>query len=82
MDSNKTEPGDINDGTGTAGKYTREAGFLSYYEICEKLNKDKWIRKWSDEQKVPYAYNQTEWVGYDDELSLKIKVKIEIFTGS
>jgi chitinase len=77
-DQSKTEPGSLNNGTGTAGKYTREAGFLSYYEICEKLNKEGWKRYWSLEQKVPYAYGKNreghfEWVAFDDEMSLRIK---------
>ena len=31
-------------------------------------------RFWLDEQKVPYAVKEDQWVGYDDEKSLGIKV--------
>jgi GH18 family chitinase len=58
-------------------KYTREAGFLAYYEICQKLQQG-WTRVWNEEQKVPYAYNGNEWVGYEDVESLNHKVVIII----
>lgn len=66
-------------GPGTAGKYSREAGFLGYYEICEKILSDSWTYVWNDQQKVPYAYRKengkTEWVGFDDVESIKHKVQ-------
>ncbi len=50
-------------------------GFLSYgFEICKYLKKDNWTRKWSKEHQVPFAYKSNQWVGYDDEASIKIKV--------
>ena len=57
-------------------KYTREEGFLSYYEICEKISKQGWVKKWDDQQKVPYAYDTatSQWVSFDDRTSLKLKV--------
>ena len=55
-------------------KFTREAGFLSYFEICDKLINKGWTRTWSNEQSVPYAYGENQWVGYDDVQSLAIKV--------
>lgn len=42
-------------GPGSAGTYTREVGFISYYEICEKLSKG-WTRKYESEHVVPYAF--------------------------
>ena len=40
-------------GGGTAGEFTREAGFLAYYEVCEMLlSGASYI--WDDEMKVPY----------------------------
>ena len=72
-DPNRNNPGDSAAGGATAGVYTREAGFLSYYEICQKLSQG-WIKKWDNEAKVPYAYSGSEWVGYDDIQSLKEKV--------
>ena len=64
--------GSTSSGAGTAGYYTKESGFLAFYEICGKIQSG-WTEGWNDEQKVPYAYGDGQWVGYDDENSVKIK---------
>ncbi|XP_071132083.1 probable chitinase 10 isoform X1 [Mytilus edulis] len=61
-------------GGGAAGRYTGEAGFLSFYEVCENLA-NGWTRVWNDEQKVPYAHKGDQWVGYDDLESIQIKAE-------
>jgi chitinase len=62
-------------GDGKSGEFTRENGFLSYgLEICKYLEKENWTRVWSREHQVPFAYKQNQWVGYDDEESINIKV--------
>ncbi|XP_061195456.1 probable chitinase 10 [Saccostrea echinata] len=58
---------------GQAGRYTREAGFLAYYEICEML-KSGGTRHWIPEMEVPYVVKGDQWIGYDDPQSLKYKV--------
>jgi chitinase len=58
-----------------AGEYTKEAGFLSYYEVCQFLAKPGTIQVFDDEQKVPYAYNGDQWVGYDNLQSIQIKTE-------
>ncbi|XP_042606877.1 acidic mammalian chitinase-like [Cyprinus carpio] len=59
-------------GSGSAGKYTREAGFWSYYEVCTFLQGTS--VKWIDDQKVPYATKGLEWVGFDNKESFETKV--------
>ncbi|XP_038049820.1 chitotriosidase-1-like [Patiria miniata] len=61
-------------GAGTPGGSTQEAGFLSYYEICEKLQDGRLTRVWDPERQVPYAFQDSQWVGYDDPQSIQIKV--------
>ncbi|XP_060080742.1 chitotriosidase-1-like [Ylistrum balloti] len=61
-------------GAGRAGQYTAEPGTLAYYEVCLNLNSG-WTRKWMDDQKVPYAFSGSEWVGYDDVDSVAYKVE-------
>jgi len=61
-------------GGGEPGRYTGEAGFLSYYEICDFLHKDNTTLVWDNEQQVPFAYRGDQWVGFDDERSLKTKI--------
>ncbi|PWA31892.1 hypothetical protein CCH79_00006559 [Gambusia affinis] len=58
-------------GPGTPGSYTREAGILSYYEVCTFL--DGATTHWIEEQKVPYAVKGNEWVGFDNKQSYEIK---------
>jgi chitinase len=58
----------------TAGTFTREAGFLSYYEICEFLRRPGTVVNYHNEHRNPYAYNGDQWVGYDNVQSLEEKV--------
>lgn len=61
-------------GGGKAGEFTREAGFLAFYEICDMLKQGASYH-WDEEQAVPYAVQGDQWVGFDDELSIRNKVK-------
>ena len=57
-------------GPASKGKYTREAGFLSYYEICAMgltVVRDNAVQ-------APYGFKGDQWVGYDDVESLTRKV--------
>jgi len=56
------------------GKYTREAGFLSYYEIC---NAGYTVVE-DNAAKAPYGYKDTAWVGFENQASLVSKTKILI----
>ncbi|XP_069489150.1 acidic mammalian chitinase-like [Ambystoma mexicanum] len=59
-------------GAGSAGTYTREAGFWAYYEICTFLPGAE--VKFIEDQKVPYACKGNEWIGYDNVQSFGHKV--------
>uniref|UniRef100_A0A8C2HFU9 chitinase n=1 Tax=Cyprinus carpio TaxID=7962 RepID=A0A8C2HFU9_CYPCA len=59
-------------GPGSAGKYTKEAGFWSYYEVCTFLQGT--TVQWIDDQKVPYATKGQDWVGFDTKESFETKV--------
>jgi len=61
--------------SGQAGPYTREGGYLAYYEVCERL-KSGWTSVWDDEGKVPYAFGDGDWVGYDNPDSIELKVQL------
>ncbi|XP_041364780.1 acidic mammalian chitinase-like [Gigantopelta aegis] len=60
---------------GKAGKYTREGGFLSYYEICEMEKNGGHVHRIAEAGNVPYLVHGDQWVGYDDEQSLRTKVQ-------
>ncbi|GFV83266.1 probable chitinase 2 [Trichonephila clavipes] len=59
---------------GRAGPYTREPGSLGYNEICEMQTTQKWNVVWDDYYMAPYAYQDRQWVGYDNEASIRLKV--------
>ncbi|XP_044068935.1 acidic mammalian chitinase-like [Siniperca chuatsi] len=73
LTSSNTGIGSPASGAASAGPYTREAGFWSYYEVCTFL-KGTTIQ-WIDDQKVPYASKNNEWVGFDSRESYEIKVQ-------
>lgn len=59
---------------GQAGAYTKEEGIFSFYEICEKINVNKWIKAWDENQQSAYAVLGNQWVGFDNERSIALKV--------
>ncbi|XP_064598494.1 oviduct-specific glycoprotein-like [Liolophura sinensis] len=64
---NDVKPGSKACGGGRRGPFTKEKGFLAYYEIVRSFQ-DGWVREWDNEHMAPYAYSTREkqWVGYDD----------------
>lgn len=47
-----------------SGPMTMEAGFMSYYEICQATKLGGWTDHYDDEQKDSWANNWNYWVGY------------------
>jgi len=68
-------PGTQIQGAGAEGKYTGEAGFVAYYEICDYIKRGYTV-KYHAEHKAMYAYSTKEhnWVGYDDPKTLSTKL--------
>ena len=68
-------------GGGSAGPFTGQSGLLAYFEICDFIN-DGWTVVAPTENRGPYAYNGNQWVGYDDEDTIRTKVSIIVnYTG-
>lgn len=78
--STNNKPGDKTIGAGQAGPYTRENGMLGYNEICEFINQG-WTVVREPEQRVPYAFKNNQWVGYDDIVSIEEKVNYVKYNG-
>ena len=63
-------------GPGQAGEFTRAAGFLAFYEICDRVNRGGWTVVRDPEGRIgPYAYNDRQWVSYDDVEDIRRKTK-------
>uniref|UniRef100_G3STE8 Chitinase-3-like protein 1 n=1 Tax=Loxodonta africana TaxID=9785 RepID=G3STE8_LOXAF len=71
--SSETGVGAPTSGPGIAGRFTKEEGILAYYEVCDFLPGATVHRLLG--QQVPYATKGNQWVGYDDQESIKSKVQ-------
>ncbi|KAH6937736.1 hypothetical protein HPB50_003743 [Hyalomma asiaticum] len=69
------KPGDDAPQKGRAGPYTREPGSLGYNEICESFTRGKWTVVKDPFFMAPYAFQDRQWVGYDDMESITAKVE-------
>lgn len=47
---------------------------LCNFQVCDLLKKGATLY-WFEEQQVPYAVAGNQWIGFDNEDSLKIKVR-------
>jgi len=70
--SSQNWPGAACIGAGTAGVYTQESGFLSYYEICQS----NWTTVFDQENSAPYAFQGDQWIGYDNVESIQLKMDL------
>ena len=61
-------------GAGAQGLFTRENGFLAYYEICHRVKNEGWTVVGPVEQIGPYAHKNKQWVSYDDKETILKKV--------
>lgn len=61
-------------GPGQAGEFTRAAGFLAYYEICDRVKNRGWTVVQDPKRRMgPYAYKGNQWVSYDDKEMIGLK---------
>ena len=61
------KPGAAASGSSPAGTFTGEAGFMAYYEICDKINNNGWTEVYdSNNMKSAYAYGDGIWCGYEN----------------
>nr|CAD7569858.1 unnamed protein product [Timema californicum] len=61
-------------GPGQAGEFTRAAGFLAYYEICDRVKNRGWtVVKDPLDRMGPYAFKGNQWVSFDDAHMIRLK---------
>ncbi|XP_059619537.1 chitinase-3-like protein 1 [Phlebotomus argentipes] len=71
----KNTPLSPHGGASEAGPYTSDPGMLGYNELCEKRLTEAWKDHWDEEQMVPYTTRGDQWIGYENEESLRIKAR-------
>jgi len=49
-------------------------GFAYYSEVCNFTNQPNTGVRWDNESKVPFAFNNYNWVSYDNATSVELKV--------
>ena len=74
-DSSETGVGAPATGPGRRGLYTGVEGFMSYYEICERVKNYGWAEVYDEEQKASYIHSDNQWVGFDSKESLIAKTE-------
>nr|WBW70038.1 venom protein [Lampona murina] len=72
-DANNNGLGAPATGPGSPGEMTQEPGMLGYNEICLYLKRG-WTEVFTPGVEAPFAYQGNQWVGYDDQKSIGIKV--------
>ncbi|CAH4032079.1 unnamed protein product [Pieris brassicae] len=61
---------------GEAGDETRARGFLSFYEICERIRVQGWrVRRDPGGRMGPYATLHDQWVSFDDDFMIRHKAE-------
>lgn len=73
LSSSDTGVGAPISGHGAVSPHIQEGSMWPYYEICTFRQGATTV--WIEEQKVPYSYKGTEWVGYDDIKSITFKAE-------
>ncbi|KAK7492549.1 hypothetical protein BaRGS_00016215 [Batillaria attramentaria] len=68
------EPGDESSSPGFSYNFTQQLGTVAAFEWCEVKKKGAKV-KFIDEQLVPYMVYDNQWIGIENELSIKQKVR-------
>uniref|UniRef100_H2ZGQ3 chitinase n=1 Tax=Ciona savignyi TaxID=51511 RepID=H2ZGQ3_CIOSA len=75
LDTNNYGYGANATGPGDAGTYTREAGFLAYYEICLLLKSTDAKIIQNQYARAPAVVVGDQWISYDDKESIRQKIE-------
>ncbi|CAF0742069.1 unnamed protein product [Brachionus calyciflorus] len=61
-------------GNGFSGSFTKTNGMLANYELCDLRKKGNWKEKWHPLAQVPFMFDETQWVSFENEESLAKKI--------
>ncbi|XP_050423223.1 probable chitinase 10 [Adelges cooleyi] len=73
-DPNYFQPGSRSAGNGHAGRWTKTPGYLSYYEVCERMKRNDW-KQYSDSAGSPFLVRKDQWISYENPQSLIKKLE-------
>ncbi|RNA12043.1 chitotriosidase-1 isoform X1, partial [Brachionus plicatilis] len=71
--SQSNKVGSPSRGSSRAGKFTQEAGFLSFYEICQIKKEKNLAEEFDNELGVPGLTFDNQWIGYENQESVILK---------
>jgi len=74
LSNSQTSIGDRAFGLGPPGPFTQTSGLLAWFELCTKLKDERFTETYDSNYGVAYAYNDYDWVGYENNRSLAEKV--------
>lgn len=58
---------------GVGAPFTSGGHYYQYYNICGYVNSGAWNLRFEDAQRVPYMFQGTQWIGYDNVQSVEEK---------
>jgi len=61
-------------GAAPAQKYTKEAGYAAYYEVCDLIDNHGYKDNYDNQQQSAYAVGGNIWIGYDNVKSFNAKL--------
>ena len=47
---------------------------MTYGQVCKSMKKGNWTLERAEDKARPYAFNYKNWIAFDGDTSLKIKV--------
>ncbi|XP_035704041.1 probable chitinase 2 isoform X3 [Folsomia candida] len=74
---------DLAKGPGVKSEITDAPGTSAMFEICRELldPRIEWEMGFDNDYKIPYAYSDTKFIGYDDTLSARLKTDYAMNNG-
>ena len=48
---------------------------VTYQQVCKAIKNGNWTLEREEDMTGPYTYNGRVWIAFDDDISLKIKVR-------
>ena len=50
--------------------------YVEFFQLCDLMSTGEWILERDDDLTAPYAFKKENWVAFEDNISIGIKVNI------